>query len=147
MSGMTICLTSLQRNITLPGASPLCPDTHCTRTGEVCQSTTGEGEINAASSITALIYSDLFNLTSTYFLVAGIAWLNPHVATTGSLTLPRYAVQFDLQYEFDSKQVPTNDSSSYFPPKFVLSAGIDYPGPGGLYGTEAFELKPIKLQV
>src|SRR5271154_406001 len=62
MSGMTICLTSLQRNLTLPGASPLYPDAHCTRTGEVCQLTTGEGEINADSSITALIYSDLFNL-------------------------------------------------------------------------------------
>src|SRR5947209_14777900 len=50
----------LAENITLPGASPLYPDAHCTETGEVCQLTTGEGEINAASSITALIYSDLF---------------------------------------------------------------------------------------
>ena len=67
-----------------------------------------------------------------------------------AVTLPRYAVQFDLQYEFDSKQVPTNDSSGYFPPNSLFpdeAAGIDYPGPGGKYGTEAFELKPIELQV
>jgi purine nucleoside permease len=143
MSGMTICLTSLQRNITLPGASPLYPDAHCTKTGEVCRLTTGGGEINAASSITALIYSNLLNLTSTYFLVTGIVGINSHVTTTGSVTLPRYAVQFDLQYEFDSKLVPTNDSpgyilqNSFFPDE---TARIDYPGPGGIYGTEAFGL-------
>jgi hypothetical protein len=33
---------------------------------------------------------------------------------------------------------------SFFPDE---AAGIDYPGPGGIYGTEAFELKPIKPQV
>ena len=70
----------LAKNIMLSGASPLYPDAHCTKTGEVYQLTTGEGEINAASSITALIYSDLFNLTRTYFLVVGIAGINPHVA-------------------------------------------------------------------
>jgi hypothetical protein len=66
------------------------------------------------------------------------------------VTLARYAVQFDLLYEFDSKQVPRNDSSGYFPPDSFFpdeAAGIDYPGPGGIYGTEAFELKPIGLQV
>jgi purine nucleoside permease len=72
-------------------------------------------EINAASTITALIYSGLFNLTKTYFLVAGIAGINPHVATTGSVTFSRYAVQFDLQYEFDSRQIPSKDTSGYFP--------------------------------
>lgn len=75
----------------------------------------GTIEINAASSITALIYSGLFNLTKTYFLMAGIAGINPHVATTGSVTFSRYVVQLDLQYEFDSRQIPSNDSSGYFP--------------------------------
>ena len=91
----------------------------------------------------ALIYSGPFNLTSTYFLVAGIAGINPHVATGGSVTFSRYAVQFDLQYEFDSREVPSNDSSGYFPQDSIYpdeAAGIDYPGTGGVYGTEAFEL-------
>ena len=133
----------LEKNVTVPGASPLYPDAHCVESGEVCQLTTGEGEINAASSITALIYSGLFNLTSTYFLIAGIAGINPHVATTGAVTFARYAVQFDLQYEFDSRQIPSNDSSGYFPQDSVFpdeAAAIDYPGYYGVYGTEAFEL-------
>jgi len=73
--------------------------------------TTGEGEINAASSLSALWMSGCFNLTSTYFMVAGIAGVNPHVATTGSVTFAKYAVQLDLQYEFAKTQVPNNDSS------------------------------------
>ena len=130
-----------ERNITIPGASPLFPDAHCTSSGEVCQLTTGEGEINAAASISALLFSPRFNLTQTYFLVAGIAGINPHLATTGSVTFAHYAVQFDLQYEFSYNQVPSNDSSGYFPqdgyfPDSPLST--DYPTE--LYGTEVFEL-------
>lgn len=133
--------TLLDQNITVPGLSPLFPDTHCTSTSEVCQLTLGEGEINAATSLTALIFASTFNLTSTYFLVAGIAGINPHIATTGSVTFARYAVQFDLQYEFDARQIPANDSSGYFPQNSYYpdeAAGIDYPGE--IYGTEVFEL-------
>lgn len=73
--------------------------------------------------------------------MAGIAGINPHVATTGSVTFSRYAVQLDLQYEFDGRQIPSNDSSGYFPQNSYVPdvvAGIDYPGQ--VYGTAAFEL-------
>lgn len=58
----------------------------------------------------AVLYSGLFDLTKTYLMVAGIAGINPHEATTGSVTFPQYAIQFDLQYEFDARQIPSNDS-------------------------------------
>jgi hypothetical protein len=73
--------------------------------------------------------------------VAGIAGINPHIVTTGSVTFSRYSVQLNLQYEFDSRQIPSNDSSGYFPQNSYTPdavAGIDYPGQ--VYGTEAFEL-------
>lgn len=132
-----------EQNITISGFSPLFPDAHCTEAGDVCQLTTGEGEINAASTVSALLYSSQFNLTQTYFLVAGIAGINPHLATTGSVTFAHYAVQFDLQYEFSYNQVPANDSSGYFPqdayyPDSPLTS--DYPSLYGVYGTEVFEL-------
>lgn len=98
-------------------------------------------EINAATTLSALVLAPDFNLTQTYFLVAGIAGINPHLATTGSVTFSQYQVQFDLQYEFASSQIPTNDSSGYFP------QGSDYPDspnaydyPSEVYGTEAFEV-------
>ena len=153
-------LDLLGRNITVPGLSPLFPEAHCNPSGEVCQLTTGEGQINAASSITALWSSGCFDLKSTYFMVAGkldllkhfarktadsvnsgIAGVNPHVATTGSVTFAKYAVQFDLQYEFAETQVPSNDTSGWFPQDSDYpdeNKPIDYPG--AIYGTEAFEL-------
>lgn len=132
----------LAKNITVPGFSPLFPDAHCTDAGDVCQFTVGEGEINAAASIMALWLSTSFDLTSTYFLIAGIGGVDPHVGTTGSINLARYAVQFDLQYEFDRSQVPTNWSSGYVPQDSSLPdapvVASNYPG--SIYGTEVFEL-------
>jgi len=94
-------------------------------------------EINAATSTSALIFSDAFNLTTTYFLIAGIAGVNPHVTTTGSVNFARYAVQLDLQMEFDSRQIPSNDTSGYFPQNANFpdeTNAIDYPD--SIYGTE-----------
>ncbi len=68
-------------------------------------------EINAATSMTALTFSPLFNLTHTYFLIAGIAGVNPKVATLGSVTFAKYAVQVALQYEFDAREIPDNFST------------------------------------
>lgn len=98
-------------------------------------------EINAASSVSALWLSSCFDLTSTYFLIAGISGGDPHHVTTGSVTFSKYAVQFDLQYEFSQLQVPGNDTSGYFPQNANYPdefSARDYPGE--IYGTEAFEL-------
>jgi purine nucleoside permease len=96
----------LAQNITVPGLSPLYPDVHCTSDGSICQLTTGQAEINAASTIAALLYSSSFKLTSTYFLIAGISGINPNVATIGSVTFARFAVQVALQFELDAREKP-----------------------------------------
>lgn len=105
----------LAQNISVPGLSPLFPEAHCTANGDVCQVVTGESEINAASTISALVLSSDFNLTKTYFMVAGIAGVNPQIATTASVTFAKYAVQVALQYEFDAREIPANLSTGYVP--------------------------------
>ncbi|KAK5222606.1 hypothetical protein LTR72_005443 [Exophiala xenobiotica] len=125
----------LAQNITLPGLSPLFPDVHCTADGEVCQVITGESEINAASTISALVLSSKFDLTKSYFMVAGIAGVNPKVATLASVTFARYAVQVALQYEFDYRDLPDNFTTGYIP--FDTDDPASYPGE--IYGTEVFE--------
>ncbi|KAH8812845.1 purine nucleoside permease [Xylogone sp. PMI_703] len=138
----------LDQNFTIPGFSPLFPDAHCTASGDICQLTTGEGESNAATTVTALMLSPQFNLTSTYFLITGIAGGNPHVVTTGSVTFARYAIQFDLQYEFDPRQMPSNMSWTGYMPQGGVSPDtpntIDYPT--SVYGTEVFELNVNLLE-
>ena len=93
-------------------------------------------EINAAVTIASLVQSDSFDLTSTYFLIAGIAGVNPEVATLSSVTFARYAVQVALEYEFDAREIPSNWSTGY------LGQGTSAPGqyPTSIYGTEVFEV-------
>ena len=121
----------LANNVTLPGLSPLFPAVHCTKEGDICQLTTGEAEINAASSISALVLSPRFNLTSTYFMIAGIAGINPNQGTTADVTFARYAVQVALQYEFDAREIPSNFTTGYFPQG--STSPTEYPQ--SIYGT------------
>ncbi|KAG6916820.1 hypothetical protein DXG01_005202 [Tephrocybe rancida] len=126
----------LARNISVIGLSPLFPFVHCTSDGLVCQLTTGEAEINAATTITSLVHSPSFDLTQTYFLIAGIAGVNPKLATTGSVTFARYAVQVALQYEFDARDKPANFPTGYVPQGSFAPDQF----PAELYGTEVFEV-------
>ncbi|KAF2105867.1 purine nucleoside permease [Lophiotrema nucula] len=126
----------LAKNITVPGFSPLFPEAHCTETGEICQLVTGESEINAAVTISSLVASPLFDLTSTYFLIGGIAGINPEVATIASVTFARYAVQVALQYEFDVREIPDNFTTGYIP----QGSTVPDQYPQSIYGTEVFEV-------
>ncbi|GAB7349430.1 hypothetical protein MBLNU459_g8539t3 [Dothideomycetes sp. NU459] len=126
----------LAKNITVPGFSPLFPDAHCTANGDICQLTTGESEINAAVTIASLVRSPRFDLTNTYFMVAGIAGVNPEVATICSVTFARYAVQVALQYEFDPREIPANFSTGYIP----QGSTVPDEYPQSIYGTEVFEV-------
>ncbi|KAJ5086169.1 hypothetical protein N7532_010940 [Penicillium argentinense] len=126
----------LAHNISVPGLSPTYPDVHCSEDYEICQLITGEAEINAAVTVASVAFSPQFNLTQTYFFVAGIAGVNPKRTTTGSATFARYAVQVALQYEFDIRELPSNYSTGYVP------LGSQYPNqyPTLIYGTEVFEV-------
>lgn len=126
----------LERNITITNLSPLYPDLHCTSNYEICQITLGESEINAASSMSGLILESGFYFKKTYFMIAGIAGVNPEVATLGSVGIARYAISVALQYEFDAREMPANFSTGYVP------YGVTAPGkyPTTIYGTEVFEV-------
>lgn len=126
----------LALNITVPGFSPLFPDAHCTADGDICQLVTGESEINAAATVSSLVHSQRFDLTSTYFLVAGIGGVNPEVATISSVTFARYAVQVALQYEIDPRELPSNFTTGYVPQG--STSPDEYPQ--SIYGTEVFEV-------
>ncbi|KAK6460996.1 purine nucleoside permease [Scheffersomyces coipomensis] len=126
-------------NITLPGLSPVYPTLYCTTNFTICQITTGEGEINAASSITALGLNPLFDLSKTYFLIGGIAGGEPAYTTLGGVTFAKYAVQVGLQYQLaylDYIKEEPDWISGYVP------YGVDdqYTYPANVYGTEVFEV-------
>ncbi|KAK4942314.1 hypothetical protein LTR10_017921 [Elasticomyces elasticus] len=133
----------LAQNVSVSGLSPplrntvpLFGDIHCTADGEVCQLVTGRSEINTALSSLALAFSDKFNLTQTYFLLNGIAGINPYIGSINSVTFARFAVQADMQYDIDGRELPSNFSTG------LWALSTDAPGqfPSAFMGTEVFEL-------
>ena len=98
--------------------------------------TTTPTEINAAATVSALVHSQRFDLTSTYFMVAGIGGVNPEVATICAVTFARYAIQVAMQYEIDPRELPANFSTGYVPQGSTSPS--EYPQ--SIYGTEVFEV-------
>src|ERR1700691_2916378 len=74
-----------------PGLFRANPDVACSDRG-LCLITTGMGYANAASAIEALVFGGKFDLTKTYFLVAGIAGVDPATGTLGSAHWARFAI-------------------------------------------------------
>ncbi|GAA5956661.1 hypothetical protein JCM21900_002330 [Sporobolomyces salmonicolor] len=128
----------LEIDIEFAGASPLFPYVSCDRRRTTCIVTTGEAEINAAATIMALTLSPHFNLTNTYFLIAGIAGVNPQHGTLGTAAFARFSVQAGLAYELDARQMPSNWSTGYW--ALGTSQPGQLPATSDLYGTEVFEL-------
>ena len=56
--------------------------------------------------MTVLGLFSLVNFTTTRFLVAGVAGINSHHATIGSVTFAHDVMHLDLQYEFNARQIP-----------------------------------------
>jgi purine nucleoside permease len=129
------------REVRVPGLSSDYPLVHCTGTG-VCQMTTGMGHASAAASMTALIYSGLFDLRHTYFLIAGIAGIDPGHGTIGTATWARYLVDVDIAHEIDAREIPKGWSDGYF--------GTETNGPADKprfdYRTELFQMDEALLQ-
>lgn len=126
-------------NMTIPGLSPMYPDIFCNDDYSVCEMTTGEGEINASGSVTALGLSPKFNLTQTYFMISGIGGGEPTLTTMGSVTFAKYAVQVALQYQVSYQEFITtnpNWTSGYW----AYGTTNPWSYPGNVYGTEVFEL-------
>ncbi len=79
---------ALTRKLAVPGLAKGYPEVACSDDG-LWIMTTGMGYANAASSIAALVFSGRFDLTKTYFLISGIAGVDPAMGTLGSAALRR----------------------------------------------------------
>lgn len=59
-------------------------------------------------SIAALILSSQFDLTKAYWIVSGIAGVDPGAASVGSAAWARYVVDADPIYEVDDREIPAD---------------------------------------
>jgi purine nucleoside permease len=129
------------REIAVPGLSGDYPLVRCNAEA-VCQMTTGMGHANAAASVMALLYSGLFDLHRTYFLIAGIAGIDPARGSIGSVAWARYAVDVGIAHEIDARDLPRGWRDGYFG---ILTDAPDKK-PKLEYRTEVYRLDEVLLQ-
>ena len=131
----------LDQTIAVPGLSPDYPALRC-NTDDVCLLTTGMGHANAAASTMAVGFDPRFDLSKTYFLIAGIAGIDPAQGTLGSAAWARYLVDFGIAQEIDAREMPKRWKAGYL--------GIMTKGPGQMpkldYRSEVFQLDEALLQ-
>ncbi|KAF5010510.1 hypothetical protein FDECE_3327 [Fusarium decemcellulare] len=127
---------NFSRKLPVPGLARGYEDIHVTEDGQIALLVVGTALINAALSISALTSSPLFDLSKTYFVLTGVAGTNPKLATIGSVAIAKFAIQVDLQLEFDAREVPEEWGSGYVP----FGAHSPDQFPELLHGSEVFEL-------
>ena len=69
---------------------------------------TGAGKSSAAASIMALGLDPRFDLSKAYWILAGIAGIDPNRASVGSAVWATYIVDGDLAYEIDGREIPSD---------------------------------------
>lgn len=76
---------------------------------------TGIGNIKSATATMALGLDQRFDLRKAYWLVAGIAGIDPQDASIGSAAWAGYLVDGDLAHEIDPREIPKDWKYGYFP--------------------------------
>jgi len=99
---------------------------------------TGMGNIRSATATLALGLDQRFDLRHAYWLVAGIAGIDPADASIGSAAWARYLVDGDLAHEIDAREIPADWKTGYFP---LHSKGPNDPSPPVGQG-EVAEISP-----
>lgn len=76
---------------------------------------TGIGTARAAASVMALGMDPRFDLTKAYWVVAGIAGIDPEDGSLGSAAWAEYVVDGDLGHEIDAREIPPDWKTGMIP--------------------------------
>ena len=75
----------------------------------------GVGAVRAAASVMALGLDERFDMTAAYWLVSGVAGVNPARASLGSVVLPEWVVDGNLCHEVDGREIPADWVDGFVP--------------------------------
>ncbi len=107
------------------------------RSGEMAV-LTGQGTANAASTIMALGLDPRFDLTHSYWIIAGIAGGSPERVSLGSAAWARWIVDADLGYEIDAREIPQGWTTGYIP----LRKAKPFEPPAAPQENQLYEVNP-----
>jgi len=99
----------------------------------------GSGSINSSASIMALGLDPRFDLSKAYWVVAGIAGVNPNTGSVGSAAWAEWVVDRDLTYEIDAREMPAAWSTGLIP----LTRSRPFqkpPPPPGIFSPNVYHL-------
>ena len=86
---------------------------------------TGVGTAHSASTVMAVGMDARFDFSEAYWLVAGIAGVDPADASLGSAAWAEWVVDGDLAHEIDAREMPKDWKSPFIP----LDSSSPYPMP------------------
>lgn len=102
---------------------------------------TGSGSINSAASIMALGLDSRFDLTHAYWILNGIAGINPNTGSVGSAAWAEWVVDRDLVHEIDAREIPAGWSTGLVP--LGHSRPFEAPPPDrGIFSPSVYHLNP-----
>jgi purine nucleoside permease len=99
---------------------------------------TGVGTAKSTAAVMALGMDPRFDLTKAYWLVAGIAGVNPQRGSLGSAAWAEWVVDGDLAREIDAREIPADWKTGYLP----LRGSTPYEMPADTTEGEAYRLDP-----
>ena len=102
---------------------------------------TGSGSVDSAASIMALGLDSRFDLTHAYWIIAGIAGIDPAHGSVGSAAWADYVVDRDLTHEIDAREIPPGWSTGLIPLGRAKPFEQPVPGPG-IYSPNVYRLDP-----
>ncbi len=101
---------------------------------------TGEGKSHAAASIMALGMDPRFDLGKAYWILAGIAGIDPDKASVGSAAWAGFIVDGDLAYEIDGREIPADWPTGIVPYDRALPYQPPVPPDKSGNGEQVFRL-------
>jgi purine nucleoside permease len=102
---------------------------------QVLGNVTGEGKSHAAASIMGLGMDPRFDLSKAYWIIAGIAGVDPNKGSVASTAWAKFVVDGDLAFEIDARQIPPGWSTGYVP----LGRSMPYQGPSQPFNSNGVQ--------
>lgn len=110
--------------------------------GSILGVVTGVGTARSSATIMALGLDPRFDLSQSYWVVAGIAGIDPNDGPLGAAVWAEWIVDGDLSHEVDSREIPKSWSTGYIP----LRKKKPYELPVDRSEGEAYRLDPVLVE-
>ena len=104
---------------------------------------TGMGTARAAASTMAIGLDPRFDLSKAYWIIAGIAGVDPEDASLASAVWAEWVVDGDLSHQIDAREVPDDWTTGYIPLRHAQP--YEHPLPKNNEGA-VYQLNPVLVE-